>query len=133
MAKREKGNADGAHANQTKKVVQQGTKVSAQGEVTPLTKAEKAALEKYEKEVDEHKVSFIAMAVALSLIQRNKLYRGQGTFAEYCEARFDIKRAYAYKLIRAGEIQDELKELGAPEVSNESQARLLGTIIAKEE
>jgi hypothetical protein len=103
------------------------TQPSSVGEstVVTLTESEQNELSGYEATIAKQKVTFLEVGFALKAIQEKKLYAGYATFETYCSEKWDFGPSYAYKLVKAAEIAATLKNAGAPEITNEHQARLL--------
>jgi hypothetical protein len=78
-------------------------------------------LKAYESVIERGQKTFVEVGEALRKIRDGRLYRqaGHATFADYCQARWAMKRAYAYSLIGASEVS------AIADISTESQAREL--------
>lgn len=85
--------------------------------------------------VDNGVKTFYEVGMALMQIRDNRYYRKtHGTFEELCKDRWGFKRSYAYELIKASEIADNLS--GAPDIpapTSVAQLRPLTTIKDPEE
>ena len=94
----------------------------------PLSQDEARSLAEYEKVVERGVETFVEVGDALEAIRDGKLYRAEyRTFEEYCQKRWGFCRDYAYKLIRAAEVVENVDNcLQGP--LTESQARELGRI-----
>ena len=74
-----------------------------------LTGPELAQLADYERTIREGLGTFLDVAHALLMIKTNHLYRGNHrTFEAYCRSKWDISRAYAYRLTGAAEVFERL-------------------------
>ena len=93
----------------------------------PLTSAEKADLERYESTIAANLAAFFKVGFALSEVKRRKLYRGEfKTFEGYCLKKWEMHRAYAYRLIGAAEVYKNLSPMGdIPLPESERQVRPL--------
>lgn len=73
--------------------------------------------------------SFYAIGKALHTIKENKLYSGYDSFVDYCFQRWEFRSAYAYNLIAAFLICENLVEAGFTKLPrNESQCRVLASL-----
>ncbi len=71
---------------------------------------------------------YIEVGAALLAIRDERLYRAQyGTFEDYCEARWNMSRRHAYRLIEANEVVEAVRPIGHIP-ANEAQARELATL-----
>lgn len=108
----------------------------ASTEITELTQVEQCKLSNYESIIDEGLQTFVDVGRALLAIRDGKLYRAShGTFAAYCEDRFGKTRDWAYKLISAANVSENVyhgiqNEIPEP---NERQARELAKLPADEQ
>ena len=90
-----------------------------------LAAGEKQELQQLETTIRAgHKASF-SVGEALKTINDKGLYRGHGTFEEYCLGKWSMTDKYAYKLIAAFEVTQVLTPMGDPLPINESQVRPL--------
>lgn len=96
-----------------------------------MKKAISEATQKHEKTVDDGLAGYVEIGTALKTIRDKNLH--EGTFAEYVEERFDIKRHAAYRTIRAAEVALRLREGELMAPKNEGQAHLLHELVAPEE
>lgn len=91
-----------------------------------LTTAERAELGRYEKVIERGIDAFMDVGSALIAIRDDKLYRAtHGTFEDYCRARWDMSRSYAYRTIGAAEVIENLSPIGDILPVNEAQTRPL--------
>lgn len=91
---------------------------------TPLTKGERAALDKCEDIIERGKKTFVSVGLALSEIRDKRLYRQKySSFRIYCEQRWGFSETYGTRLIQAAEVVKALP-IGKGPVT-ESQAREL--------
>jgi len=106
--------------------------IATKDTTTPLTTAEQAELAEQEAIVERGLKSFVDVGHALQAIHEKKLYREQyRTFGEYVKYRWEMGRAYAYRLIDSATIVDELSPIGDITPANESQCRPLTQIRTK--
>ena len=78
-----------------------------------LTEAERAELETCEEAVRKGLSIFIEVGRALVTIRDKKLYRGTDkTFEDYCANRWGFQRLYAYRLMKAAVVMDNLFPIG---------------------
>lgn len=100
-----------------------------------LTKAEHSRFEKLEARIDAGLQSFFDVGSALLEIRDNRLYRQDFfTFKDYCQERWDLSRPYAYQLMDATVIREQLKEQGVATLpQNERQVRPLSRLKTPEE
>ncbi len=89
-----------------------------------LSPAEEADLATCEAALDNLRVAFWAAGKALQAVRDGRLYRGtHDTFEAYCEERWEISRAQAYRLISAWPLAERLSPIG--DKITESQVREL--------
>jgi hypothetical protein len=89
-----------------------------------LSDAEEADLATCEAALDNLRVAFWAAGKALQAVRDARLYRGShDTFEAYCEERWEISRAQAYRLISAWPLAERLSPIG--DKITESQVREL--------
>ncbi len=91
----------------------------------------KSVLKKEEEIISKGRRSFLDVAAALVRIRDygdGVLYRDYGTFEAYCLERWEFGRAYAYRLIGAAEIVQELSPRGDVLPSTEKQIRSLSLL-----
>jgi hypothetical protein len=94
------------------------------GDSQALTGKERADLAQCETAIDHLRISFAVAGKALQVIRDAKLYREtHGTFEDYCQDRWQMGRAYAYRLIAAWPIVEALSPMG--DKINERQMRAL--------
>jgi hypothetical protein len=79
----------------------------------PLNLAEQTDLERLESTIAANLAAFFKVGFALLEVKRRKLYRGEfKTFEGYCLKRWEMHRAYAYRLIGAAEVYKVLSPMG---------------------
>jgi len=110
-----------------------GSPATALVVVPKLSVNEVQDLERCEELIRQHIASYFEGAKALKRIHDQLLYREFGTFEAYAMERWGFGRVYAYRLVRAaGIVEDILRPLGLdPLPQNESQVRPL-TILPAE-
>jgi ParB family chromosome partitioning protein len=93
----------------------------------PLTKAEIQRLTECEGVIERGLNTFYEVGAALAEIKESGLYRAAYlTFENYCQERWQMKRAHAYRLIDSATVIDNLSPIGdIPKT--ESQARELSS------
>jgi hypothetical protein len=90
-----------------------------------LVDVERNDLAACEAAIDSLRVAFWAAGKALQVVRDARLYRGtHATFEEYVEDRWQMSRAYAYRLIQAWPLAEALSPIG-DKIINESQVREL--------
>jgi hypothetical protein len=96
-------------------------------EIVTLSPAEQQDLLRIESRIDSGLAAFFDVAYALLEIKQRRLYRAWFTnFDQYCRERWDMHRAYAYRLIGAAQICTKLSPMGdIPLPENERQIRPL--------
>lgn len=79
--------------------------------------------------------TFVQVGQALAEIRESRLYREKyATFEEYCQAKFQMNRTYAHRMIEAATVVGNLLPIGntaeapIPAPTNESQARPLASL-----
>lgn len=93
-----------------------------------LTVDQKIELSKYETQVERGLKAFREAGEALSFIRDQRLYP-QATFEAYCQERWGMQRAHAYRLISAFEVLQDLSPVGdIPLPQTERQARPLAKL-----
>ncbi len=96
---------------------------------TTLSSIERVKLENFEETIQAGLKSFVDVGRALMEIRDGRLYRDtHGTFEDYCQDRWQLKRAHAYRLIDSAEVVDNLSPIGDILPATESQARPLTRI-----
>ena len=94
-----------------------------------LTMAERDTLAECEKIVERGQQTFVEVGLALAKIRDRKLYRvGHATFEEYCEKRWNWKRAYAHRMVQAAEAVQGLPPRQSSMVDNPRQAAALAAV-----
>lgn len=93
--------------------------------VEVLTVEEKIELSQLEERVERGLRAFCEAGLALRQIRDNRLYReSYDVFEDYCRDRWDLGKSYAYELIAAAEVQENLSGVpDAPRLTSVSQAR----------
>lgn len=98
----------------------------------PLSEEQKKSLIAYEKIVSEGEAKGLEVAVALSEVHQQRLYRETHTsYDKYCEEKWGFQRSHANRLKNAGVAYSAIKSLHAKDKSvrmptSESQLRPLG-------
>jgi hypothetical protein len=96
-----------------------------------LFDAERRDLAACEAAIDGLRIAFWAAGKALQVIRDGRLYReGYATFEDYAEQRWQMRRAYADKLIRAWPLAERLNPVGSKDL-NEAQVRELLPVAAQ--
>lgn len=91
----------------------------------PLNSLERTTLRNAERTIDSHMGSFVQVGNALAVIRYQKLYREtHKTFESYIKSKWDISRDYAYKLIAAKEVAENVDH-GIQTPTSERQVRPL--------
>ncbi|HEY9368354.1 hypothetical protein [Streptomyces sp.] len=94
-----------------------------------LNAGEQADLAQLEAVIERGMNTFIEVGAALAAIQERKLYRSDfGTFEGYCQARWGMGRAHAYRMIAASDAVSPIGDTDLPIPTNESQARELARV-----
>lgn len=95
-----------------------------------LTGIEQLELSKLEDRIQRGLQTFYEVGAALLTIRDARLYReSHATFEDYCQQRWAMKRAQAYRLIDAAEVMNNLSPIGdMPKPATESQARPLASL-----
>jgi hypothetical protein len=100
-----------------------------EGPTDALSPEETDALERCERIIAEGIQTFVEVGRALLLIPDQQLYRRTyATFEAYCRERWDLSRTYAYQLIGASEVVDEVAAVSDVVPTNEAQARPLASL-----
>ena len=85
-------------------------------------------LANHEHVIESARRSFVDMGRSLLAIRTERLYAGEySTFAEYCDARWDISEAYANRVINAALVATKATPIGV-EINSEAQARELADL-----
>lgn len=96
-----------------------------------LVDVERSDLAACEAAIDSLRVAFWAAGKALQVIRDARLYRASyDSFEEYCEGRWQMRRAHADRLIRAWPLAERLNTIGSREL-NEGQVRELLPLATK--
>jgi len=94
-----------------------------------LTKVEAGTLQAFEAVIEKGLASFVEVGNALMRIRDSRLYRGtHGTFEDYCEQRWHLKRTYVFNVIESAKAVQNVRncEQDPPILpANEAQARPL--------
>lgn len=91
-----------------------------------LNKDELNELERCEVVIKQGLQTFVEVGQALLTIRDKRLYRsGFRTFEEYCDVKWEIGKAYAFRLIGAAEVISNLSPRGDILPKNEKEARSL--------
>ena len=94
-----------------------------------LTASESTALAEHEAVIERGIQTFYEVGMALANIRDRKLYRANhGTFEDYCQQRWQMSKAHAYRMIDAAEVVSPIGDSGLPLPANEGQARELGRV-----
>jgi hypothetical protein len=100
-----------------------------EGATNALSPHEMDALERCERIIAEGIQTFVEVGRALLVIRDGQLYRQtHATFEAYCRERWDLSRTYAYQLIGASEVVDEVAAVSDVVPANEAQARPLASL-----
>lgn len=92
----------------------------------PLNETENAELDTLEATIERGLKSFIEVGNALLQIRDSKLYRTYGTFQEYLETRWALSKRYAYYVIGAAQVVENVNNGSQMQLpTNERQARPL--------
>lgn len=96
-----------------------------------LNAQDRAELAQLETVIEQGLQTFHATGTALATIRNARLYRAtHGTFEDYCEDRWNLKRRSAYRLIEAAGVIENVSNWTQTLPANEAQARPLATISA---
>lgn len=101
------------------------------GVTTTMTKCETARLTELEETIDSGLKTFLDVGRALKEINESKLYRDTtDSFEKYVNLRFNVGRAYAYRLMSAAELDEtlEVSPIGDKRPVNETQFRELAKV-----
>lgn len=91
-----------------------------------LTDSEETELAQHEATIERGLKTFVDVGQALLAIRDARLYRKHNpTFEGYCQERWQMQRAHAYRLIDAAEVVGNLSPIGDIVPATESQARPL--------
>jgi hypothetical protein len=100
----------------------------------PLSPAEVQTLEHYEEIIALGIKTFVLVGHALLTIRDRRLYRGAySTFEDYCRQRWDLSRPYAYQLMEASAVVENVSAIADIVPVNEAQARPLTTLPAEQQ
>lgn len=87
----------------------------------------------HEHVIENARRSFVDMGRSLLAIRTERLYADEyPTFAEYCDARWDISEAYANRVINAALVAIKSTPIGV-EINSEAQARELSDLVDEPE
>lgn len=91
-------------------------------------------LEALERVIERTQRSFYDVGKALEEIRERRLYKNShGSFEAYCRDVWDMSRTYAYHLMRAATVVDNVRGISDILPANERQARLLAKLSADEQ
>ena len=94
-----------------------------------LTQDEQSLLTTHEATIASGLQTFIDVGLALMTIREQQLYRERfTTFEAYCKERWGMSRIYAYRVIEASKVSQNLLTIGNMLPANEAQARPLTTL-----
>lgn len=94
-----------------------------------LTIPEKQKLQSLEITIQRGLKYYIEVGTAFLAVRNDGLYKEYGTFEDYCEKRWNMKRAHAYRMMEASEVIEDLSPIGdIPLPANEAQARELAAL-----
>lgn len=94
-----------------------------------LPAAEAAALAEHEAVIERGIKTFYEVGTALADIRDRELYRAEhGSFEAYCQQRWQMSRAHAYRMIEAAEVVSPIGDTNLPLPANEGQARELARV-----
>lgn len=97
--------------------------------MSELLVTEQARLDELEAIVERGVSRFVEVGEALMEIRESLLYRKtHGTFEEYCQDRWQMQRAHAYRLIQSASVANALSPTGDTPAS-ERQARELASLL----
>ena len=84
-------------------------------------------LQNLEFVINKHQKNFYVLGKTLMKINDLRLYKNIGfnRFEQYTLKRLDMNKSYAYRMINASKVMDNLSPIGDILPKNESQARLL--------
>ncbi|MDP9394383.1 MAG: hypothetical protein M3Q27_09115, partial [Actinomycetota bacterium] len=92
--------------------------------MTVLAAVELAQLAECEQTIERGLSTFLEVGTALLMVRDQRLYRQHhATFDAYCVGRWNMGRAYAYRLIAAAEVAEAVSPMG--DITSERQAREL--------
>lgn len=95
-----------------------------------LSEVEQSKYQQYETEIKDGLETFYKVGAALMAIRDGRLYRADyATFEDYCQERWQLKERYAYKLMDAADVIDNLKVAPLGQLpDSERQARPLTSL-----
>jgi hypothetical protein len=103
-------------------------------DIVPLSTAEVQTLAHYEQIIERGIKTFVEVGHALLVIRDERLYReGYTTFEDYCRQRWDLSRPYAYQLMEASVVVENVSAVADIVPANEAQARPLTTLPAEQQ
>ena len=103
-------------------------------ETTAITETEVTRLVECEAVIERGLKTFVDVGNALLEIRDSRLYRADyGTFEDYCRGKWNMQRAYAYRLIGAAEVVSNLSPIGDILPATETQARPLTSLPADQQ
>lgn len=99
----------------------------------PLNSLERTTLRNAEATIKTHMASFVEVGASLMAIRDQQLYREtHKTFEAYVKGKWDFTRDYAYKLIAARDVVENVDH-GIQKPTSERQARPLTELPAEEQ
>lgn len=103
-------------------------------EITALTATETERLSALEMTIEQGLQTFVEVGNALMEIRDGRLYRAAfGTFEEYCRERWQRERRWAYQLIEAAQVVENVRH-GAHQIpTNERQVRPLVALSSEQQ
>ena len=97
-------------------------------DLAQLDATERALLTSYEAVIQHGIECFVEVGNALSAVKEKSLWRGEyGSFDDYCNRRWSLKKSHVYRLIDAAEIVEDVSPIGE-KPKTESQARPLASV-----
>lgn len=91
----------------------ENTQTAVAAQATSLGAADQCALAECEAIIERGRDTFVEVGNALLRIREERLYRAEfGTFQEYCEAKWQMSKTHANRLIDAAEIAENLTPTG---------------------
>jgi transposase-like protein len=102
--------------------------------VEPLSPAEEQILAHYEQIITQGMKTFVEVGRALLAIRDQHPYReGYTTFEDYCRQRWDLSRPYAYQLMDAYGVVENVSAIADVVPMNEAQARPLASLLPEQQ
>ena len=98
---------------------------------TALSLRDRRELEDCEAVIERGLQTFVEVGTALATIRERRLYRAtHDTFEAYCQERWCLGRSYAYRLMDASEVVEDLSPIGDIRPTSEAVARPLTPLSA---